>query len=88
MKSMTVSVKQVRKKVRLVQEEYILLQRSNRPLMKHFGDRKTMMKTSTGKPVKIAATRFVLTAMCISRTIPRVCLNETAELEYFIELLR
>lgn len=66
-KVMMSSVKQIEMTMSSIQSENRLLQEKNKVLVENNGDEKTVAGKNFEKSVKRILTRFVSTAMCISR---------------------
>lgn len=85
MKAMTVSVKQLEKKMSLVESETMLLEKINEKLRRKYHEQNKVVGRRMGKLVKSVATSFVGTVKCISRPNSKCSFRETEELRCFNE---
>lgn len=85
---MTASVKHLEKESCSLQCETRMLQKTNAELMRMSKEQNTAVGRSVGRPVKSVATQFLSMAMCIRNAIPKWCLCEVSETNYFIAQLR
>lgn len=76
-------MKQLERKVRSLQYESYLLQKTNEEVIGSSGEEKTVVRNKIEKVAKIVPTRFVGMFICISRAISKWCKRGIFELNQF-----
>lgn len=72
----------------MLENEKCLLENSKRELMRRYGEQNTVIPSNVGKQVNSVATRLLGMLICISSAIPKWCLWDISELNYFRKDLR
>lgn len=84
---MTALVKQLEKKVFLLENEKRLVQKIDEKRVRRYCEHRSVVGRSIKKLVKRVTTRFVRTELCIKRAFPKLSLQEISELHYYSKQL-
>lgn len=88
LQAMTSSVRDMKKKLVALENVRTLPKKSNKELMKSYGEENVVVEKSVKKLVESFPTRLVGMEMCNARAIPKRCLIRISQPDYFSDYLR